>query len=160
MKRGWIWPVIIVGLLVAGVGGNIALMLVAHSNASFAVEPDYYQKALDWDQHRAQAATNRNLGWRIELSVDRDGAAPGHALLVAHLLDSEGTPLEGARIGVKTLHLARAADVQELALTEGPAGEYSAPMRLHRPGLWEFRLVVERGEQTFTDLQTLEIALP
>ena len=49
----------IVALLVGGAGANVGLMLVATSDASFAVEPDYYQKALAWDETMAQAARNR-----------------------------------------------------------------------------------------------------
>ena len=54
MKRGWGWPVFLVGLLVAGVGVNLVLLVAATGDPSFAVERDYYRKGMEWDRTLAQ----------------------------------------------------------------------------------------------------------
>ena len=46
MRKPWFWPAMIVGLLLLAVGANVGLMIVASSDPSFAVEEDYYDKAV------------------------------------------------------------------------------------------------------------------
>jgi nitrogen fixation protein FixH len=143
------WPVFIVALLLGGVGANIGLMLVATRDASFAVEPDYYQKALHWDETMAQEARNEALGWTATVSFER-AARPGEVTLTARVNDRAGRAIEGARVAVETFHSARARRVLTAALGPGAPGQYSAALPLDRPGLWEVRLRVERGGQVFT----------
>ena len=52
-------------LLVAWAGANIAFVVITSRDASFAVEPNYYAKALAWDQTMAQQARNEALGWSV-----------------------------------------------------------------------------------------------
>ena len=53
------------------------MVYVATSDGSFAVEPDYYQKALHWDDARSAAAENAGLGWTVELDGRRQASAAG-----------------------------------------------------------------------------------
>lgn len=46
------WPFIIVGLLVAHVGGMLTLVTIAQRNKPPVVE-NYYQKAVNWDRDHA-----------------------------------------------------------------------------------------------------------
>ena len=71
MSRGWQWPVAVGALLALGVGANVVLMLVARSNPSFAVESEYYDKALAWDDRQRQQTHNAELGWTATLEVGR-----------------------------------------------------------------------------------------
>ena len=50
MKRGMGWPIGIVAILLAGVVGNLAVIVITKDDPSFSVEPDYYRKAVDWDE--------------------------------------------------------------------------------------------------------------
>ena len=68
--KGRYWPVAIVGLLVSGAAANIGFMVVASRDATFAVEPDYYRKAVDWDRAMAQEARNVELGWRVSAQLE------------------------------------------------------------------------------------------
>jgi len=148
-RSGRWWPFIIVGLLAGGAGANIGLMVVATRDRSFAVEPDYYQKALRWDETMAQEARNQALGWTATVAFERS-ARPGEAKVTALVDDRAGHPVEGARVAVETFHAARARHVVTGALAPEAAGRYSAVLALDRPGLWEVRLRVERGDETFT----------
>ena len=94
--KGWYWPVAIVGLLVSGAAANIGFMIVANRDATFAVEPDYYRKAVDWDHTMAQEARNAELGWRVTAQLEpADGGHPavgkadrlGDRLAVVHRAD-------------------------------------------------------------------------
>jgi nitrogen fixation protein FixH len=148
-RSGTYWPFVIVALLVGGAGANIGLMVVATRDASFAVEPDYYRKALHWDEMMAQEARNQALGWTAAVAFERL-ARPGEVEVTARVNDRGGRPVEGARVAIETFHSARASHVLTATLAPGAAGQYSAALLLDRPGLWEVRLRVERGDETFT----------
>lgn len=150
MKSGRHWPLLLALLLVSGVLANVYFMTRAVSDPSFAVEPDYYQKAVAWDAHQAQARENAALGWSLALTVAAADPGTGRARLVAALLDREGRRLPGLTVGLTAFHNARAAQVLTATLTETPEHAYAADVAVVRPGLWEFRLSATRGEETFT----------
>ena len=69
MRKGWLWPVLVVGLLLVSVTANLVILFVATNDPSFAVEKDYYTKAVNWDEKRAQDARNLALGWNVDLAA-------------------------------------------------------------------------------------------
>jgi nitrogen fixation protein FixH len=156
-RSGTYWPFFIVALLVGGAGANVGLMLVATGDRSFAVEPDYYQKALRWDETMAQEARNRALGWTIAVAFER-AARPGEITLAAQVNDRAGHAIEGAHVGVEAFHSARASHVLTAALRPEATGRYAATLPFDRPGVWELRLRVERGDQVFTRTLTQDLA--
>ena len=150
MKKGWYWPLLLVGLLASGVGANMYFMARAIGDPSFAVEPDYYAKAVAWDAHQAQARENADLGWSVMLSVAEADRGTGRAQVVLTLADRSGRPVPGATVGLTAFHNARAADIVTSTLSETAEHEYVAEVPIVRPGLWEFRVVAARGLETFT----------
>ena len=147
-SRGWYWPVGLAALLVGSAGANIALVVITARDASFAVEPDYYAKALAWDETMAQEARNETLGWSLALRVEPTDER-GWMTVSARLADRAGAPLEGARVAIEALHNARASRVLTATLEPSSLG-YAGAMPLSRPGLWEFRARVTRGPDVFT----------
>lgn len=155
--RGWHWPVLMVALLVGGAGVNIAFMIVANRDPSFAVEPDYYRKALEWDQTMAQEARNAELGWTISARLGPAGVGAGR--LVATIRDRAGALLGGATVTVEAFPSARAREIATLALAPtGEAGVYAATLPSGRPGLWELRMRVSRGGEVFTRTLSQDLA--
>ena len=149
--RGMAWalaPALILGAGLAGLGVMTALAI---DDPSFALEPNYYQKAVDLDDEKRQQAQNRELGWELELGPAEITDQTGVDLAVT-LTSAEG-PLDDAAVQVRAFHNARAADVHELALEAVGEGVYRARLADVRPGLWEFRFVVERHGVRFTDVQ-------
>jgi nitrogen fixation protein FixH len=155
--KGWYWPVAIVGLLVAGAAANIGFMIVANRDATFAVEPDYYRKAVDWDRTMAQEARNVELGWQVSTQLERiDG---GRARLVARVADRDGRPVTDAAVVVEAFPSARARDIASFTLAPaGSAGAYAATLARARTGLWELRVRVTRGEEVFTRTISQDLA--
>lgn len=148
-KRGRIWPVMLVGLLVAGAGANVAFMLVAIGDPSSAAEPDYYKKSLRWDTTRAEEQHSEALGWSVSIGAQK-GSALG-AEIVASVRDRSGVPLEGAHVEVEAFHNARSGN--RLNVTLAPAatvGEYRVAVPPLKPGLWEFRVRVSIGKELYT----------
>lgn len=139
------WALVPVGILGAGLLGLGTLAFVAGSDPSFALESDYYQKAVRWDEQQAQLAENARLGWQLELRV-----APGGAKLVAEIARRDGAPVSEAKVVAEAFANARAADVRTLRFSESAPGTYEAELGRARPGLWELRFTVERGAERFT----------
>lgn len=149
-RRGWYWPLIVLGLLALGVGANVVLLVKANADPSFAVEPDYYRKALDWEKTQAQARVNGELGWEAAVDVAPKAGTPGRAVVRARLTDRLGAAVVGARVSLEAFHNSRSADRIEATLSDAGSGAYLADVPMRREGLWEFRVRAERGKDVFT----------
>jgi nitrogen fixation protein FixH len=123
---------------------------VANRDASFAVERDYYKKAVEWDQAMAQHAANAELGWQV--SARLEPAGDGRARLTVWLSDRGGLPLDGATVSVEAFASARAGDVRALALEPLGDGAYAGTLAAPRAGVWELRLAVTRSGRRFTQV--------
>ena len=143
------WPALIVGALVIHVVASLATVFIATSDPSYAVEEDYYQKALAWDDRRAQERHSRELGWQLEVEV-APAAAGNDPFLVARLTDGNSQPLDGARVAVAAFHNARADQILRAEPAAAGAGSYACPLAMRRSGVWELRFTVDRGGERFT----------
>jgi hypothetical protein len=152
------WPRLVIGLLAGQLLLTGVAVLIATSDRSFAVEPDYYRQALQWDQHRAQLAHNATLGWHAAADVAADATPSGARRVLITLTDRSGAPLEQARVHVTSFAHARAQDRTESDLLPEPGGRYAIGLPLRRPGLWEFRITVERDGETFTAVECLDVS--
>jgi len=149
MKQGSLWPFVIAGALGLHVVGLLVMVYFATSNDSYAVEPDYYQKALHWSDKQAQDRVNAELGWRLEYTVEP--AQPGQdPTLSVTLTSAEGEPVTGATVAVETFANARRDDVLTATVSPSESG-YETTMPMRRDGLWEFRFTVTRGDDLFTN---------
>ncbi len=147
-RARFVWVGIILGLLGLAVGTQTVLLTLALGDPSMVAEPDYYQKALAWEETQQQRATNAALGWSVE--VDSRSVDLTRRELRVVPRDAGGEVLEGAEVSVEAFHKARRAQPVQATLQARDGGAYSAVLPLRRPGLWELRLVVRRGERTFT----------
>ena len=156
-RRFWL------GCIVALLAGQIALMLVllylATSDRSFSVEPDYYQKGLNWDRLAAQTRHNARLGWSVRIELGPEVNVRGERALICSLADREGRPLDGATLDVVAFSHARGSERTAVTLPWAGSGRYEAPVRFAREGLWEFRLAIQRGTDTFTYVEQRDVYL-
>lgn len=159
MKRGWQWPVGIAAVLAVVVIADVTVAIIAGRDEAFAVEPDYYRKAVHFDDEMALRAESARLDWQLapSLQLGRPGA-PGSVSLEVH--DSAGRPVTGARVQLLAMHNARASHQLEAALTERGDGRYDAPLDAERPGEWELRFLVTRGTDRFEARERVDVAAP
>lgn len=155
MKPGAWWPIGITGVLATTVAANLWVMRIANDDPSFAIEPDYYQKAITWDSTLAQARQDSILGWRLTPRLEVV-AATGKTRISATLSDSLGMPISGAVVSVSALPVARASEVHAATLAAAGAGEYSGQLDAQRRGQWELRFDVRVGSARFTDVARVE----
>ncbi len=153
---GFRWIAAVVALLVFTVTTQTYLLSQALNDPSVVAEPDYYQKAVDWDQTRAQRDQNSALGWTLTPTVSAD-VLPGGRALSVRLEDRSGTALANAAVRVVAFHKARSANRIKGTLTGGADGTYSATLPLRREGLWELRFVVVHEDQQFTYTTDLDV---
>lgn len=150
--RLWAWaPALLLGGLL---GAQLIVLTRVLHDPSFALEPDYYQKAVSWDEERARERQSRALGFQATASVR---AAASGATLLLWLVNAQGEPVTGARLNVTAFHNARAAEVFTLSAREVSPGEYVAELGSSRPGAWELRVTARRAEEYFE--RTLRVEL-
>lgn len=155
MKRGAWWPIGITTVLATTVAANLWVMRIANDDPSFAIEPDYYRKAVTWDSTLAQERQDSILGWHLKSTVGIV-AGTGKTRISAILTDSLGTPISGAMVKVAALPVARASEVHEATLAEASAGEYSGQLDAQRQGRWELRFDVRAGSTRFTEVARVD----
>jgi len=149
VKRGLGWPVGVVITLAAVVAANIGLVIVARSDPSFVIEPDYYAKAVAWDSTLAQQRRNSELGWSISPDL-RPFTRSGDATLRVRLTDATGKDVDGATVEVAALFNARAGDVRTATLSADSTGGYVTAIPVNHAGIWQLRFTVVRGADRFT----------
>jgi nitrogen fixation protein FixH len=155
-----VWPGIIIGLLTAQVLLLLVMAYIATSDQSFAVEPDYYQKALNWDQLAAQDRLNKQLGWSAHIKVSDAADLMKRRDVTCKLSRDKGEPLSGATVELIAFPHARAGERLKSTLTEQEAGDYTTNIPIARPGLWEFRITAEYASNRFTRVIQQEIKSP
>lgn len=157
MKRGTQWPVAIAAILILSSAGQVLFAVVASRDKSFAVEGDYYEKAVHWDGELAQRRENALLGWTVSPTLHL-GTGNGDGSIAVELRDSAGAAITGATVRVLAMHNARANRQLSATLSEIGGGAYRAELPAQRPGEWELRFSVERGAERFTVSERLAVA--
>ena len=158
MKRGMGWPIGVVAILAATVGLNIYVYHVANDDdPSLAIEPNYYQKAIDWDSTMAQMRQNAALGWHVAPQLSAFTMHDGARLRVT-VTDATGAAIPDATVAVAAFFNARAADVFDSTMHRDSTA-YATTIPVKFAGVWELRFDVRRGAQRFTSTSRVE-AIP
>lgn len=156
MSRFRLWP----GMIFALLGLNACVVAVtlylAHSDRSFAVEPEYDRKALAWQETAEQQARNRELNWNVDVEIGAMGAVGRY--LTVKLVDPKAGPVAGAAISAIAFHNARPAQRLSITFAEDPPGVYKATAPVDRPGIWHFEVRASVGASVFTSI--LERSVP
>ena len=119
------WIVAIIGLL----AGNLlamALLIGAARLDQPKIIPEYYDKAVHYDDAIDQAAKNRALGWQVTPRWTGE--------LTADVRDRDGRPLEGAVV----------------TIDKQPRSERQ------RGGVYDLTITVRRGSDVFVQTATAE----
>lgn len=154
LRKDRIWPTIVVLLLGGNLALGVVLIRVANADPHFAVEPDYYRRAVAWDSTRAQAARNVALGWTWTPSL---GAVRGDRVpLMLAIAGPDGVPVDSALVTIEARAVAHANEAILDTLAAQGGGWYGATLPIRRTGLWEFRVRAVRGDATATAELRLE----
>jgi len=156
MTKGIAWPIGVIVVLAATVTTNMLLMYVAGHDASFAIEPNYYAKAVTWDSTLAAETRSRALGWTLTPMMRiEDGTHSSR--LTLRLTDRSGAPIHGATLHVAALFVGDANDVSNATCTETAPGIYETTLPVRHLGLWELRVSATLGAAHFSHVARLEV---
>lgn len=136
-----LWP----GLIFVFLGANVCVVGITVYAASRAdggaTEPDYYRKAINWDQAAAERDRSTTLGWKAAIATSLNTAT-------LTITDREGAAVEGAKVQAEFFAVLDSgsrvtADFQPIA---GGVYQYSGILP---PGTCEFRVRATRGDEVF-----------
>jgi len=149
-RRSLPWALVPVALLLASALGMGSMAFVAVHDPHFATEPDYYQKAVRWDQSQTQAATNQRLGYAVELPAVVRFDARGQAMVELSIRDRFGQPMTGVSLTANAFANAYSGKVVRLGFEEQAPGRYRARLTASHAGQWVFEVVGTSGGERFT----------
>ncbi|HXK19777.1 MAG TPA: FixH family protein, partial [Polyangiaceae bacterium] len=121
------------------------LAFIAIDDPNFALEPDYYRKALHWDRNQAQLRENDALGYELRLREPLVISAAGSVQVELELKSPAGAAISGATLEVEAFPNAFAGNVEHLVLREVAPGVYTGQIAHGLLGLWELRCAVSVG---------------
>jgi nitrogen fixation protein FixH len=141
------WPAAIIAVLLGQVAFGVWMMRVAGNDPHFAVEPNYYARAVNWDATMAQSRLDKALGWKATTTLTR-GAGTAATLHVV-LVDSTGAAVKADSVSAEAIAIAHAGTVDRVAMTADGTG-YAGPIPTAGNGLWEVEVRAKRGADLFT----------
>jgi nitrogen fixation protein FixH len=141
MKRGRIWIAFVIALLV-GNAAALGVLVAEAGDPTPRVLPDYYKKAIAWDETVAARRASADLGWRAAVSTTPRG-------LTIELTDAGGAAVAGASVEIVARHRSRADQLLTIALDETEPGRYRGAFAPARRGLYELEITARRGDDTF-----------
>jgi hypothetical protein len=157
-KAGTFWAWVPAGLLASMLLGLGTLAYIAIDDPGFALEPNYYEKAVQWDRSQAEARESQALGFRL---------APAHSLMLGadggievelELRDRQGRLVSGAELSLEAFPNAAARKIDRAKLHETSPGTYRARLRGGASGLWELRCQVAYGTARFQQVLRLDVS--
>jgi len=140
--------------MLAGLG---TLAYVAIDDPNFALEPNYYDKAVHWDRSQAEARHNSELGLKIELVAPLAMGADGKVDVRFSVKDRRDLAFSGAEVEVEAFPNAFASRVEHVNLRETEPGLYTGELARGVRGLWELRIVVKEGSLRYGDVQRHDV---
>ncbi len=150
MSPGARWIGIIVGLLV-GNAVAVAVLIGAAGSTRGRVLPDYYQRAIGWDQTMAEAEASVRLGWTGAV------AARGRVIELT-VRDPAGAPVAGAAVTVHGVPRGHTDRPTSATLVAAGPGVYRATLPGDRAGLHDLAILVERGPDRWVADRLVELA--
>jgi nitrogen fixation protein FixH len=154
--RFWAWlPAMLLSSMLLGLG---VLAYIAVDDPSFALEPNYYDKAVRWDRTQAAARESERLGMQLLLTGPLSQKSDGSIELELRVSDRAGTPLSAASVTLEAFPNAFASRIEHVSLREVSPGMYRGRLSGGTRGLWELRFDVKRGSQAFRQVLRRNVA--
>jgi nitrogen fixation protein FixH len=156
-RRYLLWPILLTSLIGIHTISVIVMVIVATHDSSFALEPDWYLKGLHYEQTVEQQQANSRLKWSVQLDVGQPLDGSHRRKVTCTIRDAAGKPIENATVDLVAFAHLRANNRQSSVLLPQEGGSYAATLPFEDVGMWEFRVVVTRGADTFTHIVKREI---
>jgi len=150
--RGFRWPVFIVALLLLNVGVCVVTVVAALTHP-VTIEPDYYNKALRWDELRAIQTRAAGAGLLATPTADGRG-------LVLAVRTGGGDELMPIAVNAVAAHESEPGVGVPLGVRGDGAGGFETTIPLTRPGLWRINATIRLDEELDPVTLTTEVTVP
>jgi nitrogen fixation protein FixH len=147
--RHWKWPLIVVGLLLGHVSLMVTAVVLATGDKSFAVLPNYYDKAVNWDKNQAELRASEKLGWQVTLVPSADVDPTGRRTLSVTLADAAGRPVADAAVELSWYHHARPTELLKASLHTDASGRAVRTVTMRREGFYQVNVTATAAGQRF-----------
>ena len=148
-QAGAIWAWVPLGLLLCMSFGIGTLAFIAIDDPNFALEPDYYAKALHWDQAQAQGRESEALGYDLRLRQPLFVSTRGRVEVELELKDRKASGISGAVVEITAFPNAFAGRIEHVVMHEVAPGVYRGELGHGMAGLWELRCAVAVGSSRY-----------
>lgn len=152
----WAWvPALLLGSMLVGLG---VLAHIAIDDPHFALEPNYYDKAVHWDRTQSQARESEALGLELTLTQPLALAPDGTLEVELRVTNRERASLSAALVELEAFPNAYASRIERVTLSETSPGVYRARLKGRDPGLWELRFSIAKGGLRFQQSLRRDVA--
>jgi nitrogen fixation protein FixH len=155
--RNLFWPIFLTSLIGIHIVSVVVMVSVATHDRSFAIEPDWYQQGLGFEQVVQQQRENSRLNWSVKLHVGQPQLGTTWRRITCRVVDAAGVPVTNAVVDLVAFAHLRASNRKSCVLRPRDAGQYEESLAFDELGIWEFRFVIKRGPLTFTHVVKQEI---
>ncbi len=144
----------VLGFLVV-IAVNAAMVYVALGSFSGLVTDRPYDRGRAYNATLDARAKQDALGWTTRFAMEPQG--DGQQRLVLEVIDGAGAPVGGAAVDATLVRPVERGHDRGLALSERGAGRYAGVVALDLPGLWEARIVIQRGQDRFAAIKRVMV---
>lgn len=149
LLRRWRWPMIVVGLLLTHVVCMVIAVVIATTDRSFVVLPDYYKRSLQWDDHKAALAASDRLGWKRVLTLGEFDPAARTRLATLKFTDGAGKGVDGLTVSMEATADMDSAHRQALTFRPVGDGAYQTVLKVTHDGNWALEIDARRGDEHY-----------
>ena len=150
----WI-PWLFVGLFGVVLAVNGIMVAIALDSWTGLVEHNYYRRGLQYNEALAAQRAQDALGWQVE--VGERNEAPGELELQLALADRDGREIAAERIVATLERPSQIALDRTVEFRAQRRGRYSATVTALPPGVWDLRLVVHKGGDSYEAVKRLMV---
>lgn len=133
---------------------NATLITFATGSFSGLVVEHPYRKGAEYTRTQAMLQDQRQLNWQYELHSEPH---PDGSLDIAIAWRQGGAALDDLHVSAEIIRPVENAPPVALVLQNRGGGVYAASVRLPAIGLWDIRIMAERGEARFVAAERLVV---
>ncbi len=128
------WPILLTSLISIHIVSVVVMVIVATHDSSFAIEPDWYLKGLNYEQTSQQQRENSRLGWSVQFDVGQPLTGTNRRNVTCTVLDRAGKPVENAAVDLVAFAHLRASNRRSSVLLPHERRRIRSRLGLRRSG--------------------------